>query len=143
MSNPVRASESQDEAKPLLGDAEQRCDDVVEAIGFGNWSLLLVILLGFLFMGDSIEATLLSFLYDPAAAEADGATPHRDARRPQAAHSIGLERSLPKRSRRAARAASVWAGVAAAAGAGAGATGAGAGATGGAPPPGGTRGTST
>ena len=63
-SNPVRASESQDEAQPLLGDAEQRCDVVVEAIGFGNWSLLLVILLGFLFMGDSIEATLLSFLYD-------------------------------------------------------------------------------
>ena len=63
-SNPVRASESQDEAEPLLGDAEQKCDDVVEAIGFGNWSLLLVILLGFLFMGDSIEATLLSFLYD-------------------------------------------------------------------------------
>ena len=63
-SNPVRASESQDEAKPLLGDAEEKCDVVVEAIGFGNWSLLLVILLGFLFMGDSIEATLLSFLYD-------------------------------------------------------------------------------
>ena len=63
-SNPVRASESQDEAEPLLGDAERVCDDVVEAIGFGNWSLLLVILLGFLFMGDSIEATLLSFLYD-------------------------------------------------------------------------------
>ena len=63
-SNPVRASESQDEAEPLLGDAEKKCDDVVEAIGFGNWSLLLVILLGFLFMGDSIEATLLSFLYD-------------------------------------------------------------------------------
>ena len=63
-SNPVRASESQDEAEPLLGDAERKCDDVVEAIGFGNWSLLLVVLLGFLFMGDSIEATLLSFLYD-------------------------------------------------------------------------------
>ena len=63
-SNPVRASESQDEAEPLLGGAERKCDDVVEAIGFGNWSLLLVILLGFLFMGDSIEATLLSFLYD-------------------------------------------------------------------------------
>ena len=63
-SNPVRASESQDEAEPLLGDAEKKCDDVVEAIGFGNWSLLLVILLGFLFMGDSIEATLLDFLYD-------------------------------------------------------------------------------
>ena len=63
-SNPVRASESQDEADPLLGDAEKKCDVVVEAIGFGNWSLLLVILLGFLFMGDSIEATLLSFLYD-------------------------------------------------------------------------------
>ena len=63
-SNPVRASESQDEAEPLLGDAEEKCDVVVEAIGFGNWSLLLVILLGFLFMGDSIEATLLSFLYD-------------------------------------------------------------------------------
>jgi fucose permease len=66
-SNPipaVRASESQDEAKPLLADAEEKCDVVVEAIGFGNWSLLLVILLGFLFMGDSIEATLLSFLYD-------------------------------------------------------------------------------
>ena len=46
-SNPipaVRASESQDEAKPLLGDAEEKCDVVVEAIGFGNWSLLLVIL---------------------------------------------------------------------------------------------------
>ena len=55
-SNPVRASESQDEAKPLLGEAEEKCDVVVEAIGFGNWSLLLVILLGFLFMGDSIEA---------------------------------------------------------------------------------------
>jgi len=65
-SNPValRASESQDEAKPLLDEAEQKCDEVVEAIGFGNWSLMLVILLGFLFMGDSIEATLLSFLYD-------------------------------------------------------------------------------
>ena len=63
-SNPVRASESQDEADPLLGDAEKKCDVVVEAIGFGNWCLLLVILLGFLFMGDSIEATLLSFLYD-------------------------------------------------------------------------------
>ena len=54
-SNPVRASESQDEgrheAEPLLGDAEEKCDVVVEAIGFGNWSLLLVILLGFLFMG--------------------------------------------------------------------------------------------
>ena len=75
---------------------------------------------------------------------AHGATPPRDARRPEAAHySIGLERSPPKRSRRAARAASVWAGVAAAAGAGAGATGAGAGATGGAPPPGATSGTST
>ena len=50
-SNPipvVRASESQDEAKPLLADAEEKCDVVVEAIGFGNWSLLLVILLGFL-----------------------------------------------------------------------------------------------
>ena len=64
-SNPVlSASESQDEAKPLFDEAEQKCDDVVEAIGFGNWSLMLVILLGFLFMGDSIEATLLSFLYD-------------------------------------------------------------------------------
>ena len=31
-SNPVRASESQDEAEPLLGDAEKKCDDVVEAI---------------------------------------------------------------------------------------------------------------
>ena len=41
-SNPVRASESQDEAEPLLGDAEEKCDVVVEAIGFGNWSLLLV-----------------------------------------------------------------------------------------------------
>ena len=67
-SNPVRASESQDEAEPLLGDAERVCDDVVEAIGFGNWSLLLVILLGFLFMGDSIEATLLSFLRPPRSA---------------------------------------------------------------------------
>ena len=38
----VRASESQDEAKPLLADAEEKCDVVVEAIGFGNWSLLLV-----------------------------------------------------------------------------------------------------
>ena len=35
-SDPVRASESQDEAKPLLGDAEEKCDVVVEAIGFGN-----------------------------------------------------------------------------------------------------------
>ena len=41
-SNPVRASESQDEAEPLLGGAEEKCDVVVEAIGFGNWSLLLV-----------------------------------------------------------------------------------------------------
>ena len=38
-SNPVRASESQDEAKPLLGDAEEKCDVVVEAIGFGKVSL--------------------------------------------------------------------------------------------------------
>ena len=33
-SNPVRASESQDEgheAEPLLGDAEEKCDVVVEA----------------------------------------------------------------------------------------------------------------
>ena len=27
-SNPVRASESQDEAEPLLGDAERKCDDL-------------------------------------------------------------------------------------------------------------------
>ena len=38
-SNPVRASESQDEAEPLLGDAERKCDDVVEAIGFGGWDV--------------------------------------------------------------------------------------------------------
>ena len=38
-SNPVRASESQDEAEPLLGDAEEKCDVVVEAIGFGNWAI--------------------------------------------------------------------------------------------------------
>ena len=31
-SNPVRASESQDEAQPLLGDAEKKCDVVVEAL---------------------------------------------------------------------------------------------------------------
>jgi len=30
-SNPVRASESQDEADPLLGGAEEKCDVVVEA----------------------------------------------------------------------------------------------------------------
>ena len=29
-SNPVRASESQDEAEPLLGDAEEKCDVVVD-----------------------------------------------------------------------------------------------------------------
>jgi len=50
------------EAERLLPGVAEEVDEVIDAIGFGRWTALLVLVLGLLYMSDSVEATLLSFL---------------------------------------------------------------------------------
>ena len=72
-SNPIHASPVEDGRKELTAPAtsEQEVDVVIEALGTGRWQYFLVLLLGMLFLADSVEVSLLSFLYECVGAAFD------------------------------------------------------------------------
>ncbi|KAH8051791.1 N-methylnicotinate transmembrane transporter [Aureococcus anophagefferens] len=67
--NPIHASPLEDGKDALA--SEQEVDDVIEAIGTGVWQYALIVLLGALFLADSVEVSLLSFLYECVGAAFD------------------------------------------------------------------------